>query len=86
MRPAGYNLGLVRVVMKHGPEPIKVLLAKSTADGFSQAIGDTVRMAYSLAFYQLYLLLLYRLLIKAFNLDISLHDPSSTANLVNMIF
>jgi hypothetical protein len=86
MRPAGYNLGLVRVVVKHSPEPIKVLLAKSTADGFSQAIGYTVRMANSLAFYQLYLLLLYRLLIKAFNLDVSLHDPSSNANPINVIF
>jgi hypothetical protein len=36
-------------------------------------------VAYALAFYKLYLLLLQRSLIEAFNLDISLHNRSSNA-------
>jgi hypothetical protein len=68
--------------MQHCSKSIKVFPAKGPADGLREAVRHAVRMSNALALYQLYFLLLQRSLIEAFNLDISLHDLSSTAILI----
>jgi hypothetical protein len=63
--------------MQHRSKSIKVFLAKGPTDGLCEAVCHAIRVSNALALYQLYLLLLQRSLIEAFNLDISLHDLSS---------